>query len=292
MPPNTPDDKKDLSSPSKREQERIKEDSVYHSVVIKRFDNWMHHPSDTLSDIIKESVEEFKKPNLSLFLSAFAGGLIVSFSVLCVGVSEASLLSEQVHSIVPAFLYPLGFIICILSRTQLFTEQTATAIYSFRSKKISLIELLKFWALIIFGNLTGTMIMGLILFVSEPVINAEAGYLAMARKFTTPEPGIVFFSALLAGMLMAQGSWLIHSLRDGMSQIFAIYGVVLIIGLGKLHHSIVGSTEIVLATCFDLQNFPLQKSIAVLSVVLLGNCIGGVVFVALINFARLRTFSD
>ena len=86
---------------------------------------------------------------------------------------------------------------------------------------------------------------------------------------------------------MALGAWTILSTHSTTSQILCIYIVTFIIGLGGLHHSIAGSVEL-LVGYFTSDQLSLLEMLKALSVVLLGNAIGGSVFVALLNYSHIR----
>jgi len=94
-------------------------------------------------------------------------------------------------------------------------------------------------------------------------------------------------SALLAGWLMALGAWLILATPPTVSQIVSIYIVTFLIGLGGLHHSIAGAVEIFTAA-FVSDDITTLRVIRFIGVALLGNLIGGSVFVAVLNYAHIR----
>ena len=120
-----------------RSKKREKEDQKYLSVILKRNDQVVRHPDDILEKAIHEGVEQHKRSNLSLLLSSISAGLILGFASMSVSLAS-QIFDAQSHfilnRIVTALFYPLGFIICILSGTQLFTEHTAIAVFPFLSK--------------------------------------------------------------------------------------------------------------------------------------------------------------
>lgn len=86
---------------------------------------------------------------------------------------------------------------------------------------------------------------------------------------------------------MALGAWLaVFSPRMG-SQMTCIFLVTFLIGIGGLHHSIAGSVEMFCAF-FMSDDFTLLQAIRFISIALLGNLIGGSLFVALLNYAHIR----
>jgi len=120
---------------TERSKEREIEDITYTPVIIKRIDETIRHPDDTLARVIEEGLEEIRRPTLSLFLSALAAGLILGFAAMSVALASQLVPPDTIQGrFVTALVYPLGFIICIMSGTNLFTEHTATAVYPILDK--------------------------------------------------------------------------------------------------------------------------------------------------------------
>lgn len=277
---------------AERGKERIKESSEYIPVIIKRTDETLRHPDDILEKAIEEGVEQLVRPALSLFLSAIAAGMIICFTVMAVGVMATLVgdLESGFNRILVALVYPLGFILCILSGTQLFTEHTATAFYPVLDKRANLTTMLRLWAIVIAGNLVGGLISAGLLSAADDVIHAADGYLVIAQHMLSYEYKTLFVSALLAGWLMALGAWTILSTSSTASQILCIYIVTFIIGVGGLHHSIAGSVELFVAL-FTSNALVLSEVVLTIAVILLGNAVGGSVFVALLNHGHIRALN-
>ncbi|GAC34866.1 formate/nitrite transporter family protein [Paraglaciecola polaris] len=272
-----------------RTKERNRESQEYVSVIVKRVDETFRHPDDILEKAIDEGVEQLARPAMSLFMSALAAGMIICFTVLAVGVMTTIVgdLTSGFNRVLVALVYPLGFVMCILSRTQLFTEHTATAFYPILDRRISIFRMFRLWGIVIAGNIIGGIFSAGLLAMSDEVIHASSGYLIIAEHILSYSPLTLLISATLAGWLMALGAWTILSTHSTTSQILCIYIVTFVIGLGGLHHSIAGSVEL-LVGYFTSDRIALVSMIGALSVVLLGNAIGGSVFVALLNYSHIR----
>ena len=78
-------------------------------------------------------------------------------------------------------------------------------------------------------------------------------------------------------------SWLITSSRDTMSRIFIIFIITATMAFTGLHHSIIGSIE-VFAGMIVSPNIEILDYLKFQSFGLLGNSIGGGVFVALLKY--------
>lgn len=274
-----------------RSKEREREDRKSQMVVVKRIDQHRAHPSDTLDFAIEEGLGQIRRSWLSLFVSSVAAGLILGLATMAVAkmnyLAVDNGLSDFAVKLATALIYPLGFVVCILSGTQLFTEHTATAVYPYLDKKCTFKSLAKMLSLVALGNIVGTLVGAIMIYLANPVVQADAGYIYLGKHLLQYTSIEIFVSAVLAGWLMAQGGWLVLATRADIEKIFLIYIVTFIIGLCGLHHSIMGSAELFVANFFGFQQDWLSVLVALL-VMLIGNLFGGSVFVALLNYAHIK----
>ena len=278
-----------------RQEERKTEDQEYVPVIIKRTDETRRHPDDALQHAIEEGLEQLQRPNLSLLLSAVAAGLIVGFSAMAVAVVLSAMAESEVSAmtrrIATAFVYPLGFIVCVLSGAQLFTEHTATALYPVLDRKASVSNLLRLWSIIVIGNMIGAVAAAGLHYFALEVTHAKAGYIEIGHHLTQFSTQSLFVSAVMAGWLMALGAWLVGSSPRTIAQIAVIYIVTFLIGMGGLHHSIAGSVEMFAAMLMSSE-FTFPMGLRFVAVALFGNLLGGSCFVALLNYAHIRRTNE
>src|SRR5690606_28310366 len=99
----------------------------------------------------RDGEEEMERPNGSLWWSGVAGGLSISFSLLAQAVLELRVPEAQWKPLVVALGYPVGFLMVVLGRQQLFTESTITVVLPVMAKPIprSFASLGRVWALIL-----------------------------------------------------------------------------------------------------------------------------------------------
>ena len=275
---------------TKREKERQEEDNDFVPVIVKRTDEALRHPDDILEKAIEEGIEQQDRGFFSLLLSSLAAGLILGFTAMSVAIAESQmLLLDPVYfaRLATALVYPLGFVLCIMSGTQLFTEHTATAVYPVLDRRGSVKKLLRLWFLVILGNLLGALCSSTFLILAEDIISAKPGYIEIGKHLVDYGTQPLFFSALLAGWLMALGAWLVKATSSALSQMVSIYIVTFIIGIGGLHHSIAGSVEMFTAYLIG-DSFSLVQVLRFVVVTIFGNMVGGSIFVALLNYGHIR----
>ena len=284
------EDRAEVTPSTDREVERDREDRAFVPVIVKRTDEARRHPDDILNTAIEEGFEQLHRPALSLLLSAIAAGLILGFVAMSVGVVSTALSgveSEILKRIAVAMVYPLGFVVCIMSGTELFTEHTATAVYPVLDQRSGLSRPLRLWLIVGVGNLIGTLVSASLLTVADSVVGAREGYIQIGHHLTDVELIPLGASAILAGWLMALGAWLILATPPRSSQIASIYIVTFIIGLGGLHHSIAGSAEMLTAYLIS-DHFSAWQACRFIGLALIGNLAGGSFFVAGLNYAHIR----
>jgi len=250
----------------------------------------------TYGEILEEQIEsglkEHQRNNSSLFISGISAGLEVGFSVFLMGIIytlffETS--SESALHIALALSYPLGFIFVVIGRSELFTEHTTLAVVPVLNGSTSVLSLIQLWGVVLLGNLIGGYFFGFVITLIAPameIISYEA-FLHLAQKMVEYDWDIILGSAIIAGWLMGLLSWLMNSSKDTISRIFMIILVTATIGIGGLHHSVVGSIE-VFAGLITSPEITIDDYLQFQLLATLGNIIGGVFFVAVVKFSHVK----
>jgi formate/nitrite transporter FocA (FNT family) len=248
----------------------------------------------TATEIFKEQVrtgmEEHRRSPAGLFISALAAGLEVGFT-LFLSVIVYSLfvgdVSEQAMHVLLALSYPIGFIFVVIGRSELFTEHTTLAVIPVLNGSTTIVSLLKLWGIIFLGNILGGYLMAFILTKLGPEMKiiSESSFEVLAYKMTKHSNMVILGSSVLAGWLMGQLSWLVTSSQETISRITMVILVTSLIGLGGLHHSIVGSIEVFSGVL--LGSTSISEYLRFQWWTTLGNIIGGVFFVSLVKFSTI-----
>lgn len=247
---------------------------------------------EILQQQMRVSFENYKKADKAIALSAFTAGLEIGFSVFLMAALYtlwSPLVSPEALQLIVATGYPLGFIFVIIGRSELFTEQTALALIPILKGQARVKDLFILWGLVILGNLVGGALFSFFLSWLGPemeVISKEA-FIAIALKMTKPEPIVILGSAVLAGWMMGLLGWLLTSAQESISRILVVALVTVIIGIGGLHHCIVGSVE-VLCGIWAGGDISWIDYIRFLSFSILGNVLGGAFFVSILKFSQLK----
>src|SRR5215210_2529554 len=111
--------------------------------------------------ILQEGEEELERPSSALFWSGLAAGLSMGFSFIAEAILHAYLPKAEWTPLVSKFGYTVGFLIVILGRQQLFTENTLTPVLPLLKNKDgkTLVNMLRLWGVVLAANLLGVLIL-------------------------------------------------------------------------------------------------------------------------------------
>jgi formate-nitrite transporter family protein len=235
----------------------------------------------------QEGEEELKRPVSALLWSGLAAGLSMGFSFLGLCMMQSVLPDAPWARLISSLGYSTGFVITVLGRQQLFTESTLTAVLPLlvRRDMATFGALLRFWAVVLVANLVGTAIFAAL--ISADGIFTPAVRQALVTTATEAVSGEFWptlLKSVLAGWLIAMMVWLLPSARS--AKLFVILLLTYIVGVGRFSHIIAGSAESAFAVITGHGSLA-DYFLKFLAPTLIGNTLGGVALVALLNHAPL-----
>ena len=231
--------------------------------------------------IVAAADEEITASNRELFFSGLAAGFAITITVLLYVSMTATTAGDPVLSVM---LYPLGFIYIIIGGYQLYTENTLPPVALTLERLASVPALLRNWIVVLAGNFLGGL-GGAAALAWGGVLSPEAAAVAAAIAQKGIETGSwsLFFKAVFAGLIVAGVVWVEYAARDTISRLVIIYLAFLAIPLGGLFHVVVSFTETMYLT-FTGDLRLMVGLTEFVGPVLLGNTIGGVFLVTLVNY--------
>ena len=237
--------------------------------------------------IRREGEEELARTAASLFWSALAAGLSMGFSFIAEGLLMARLPDQPWRPLISRAGYSIGFLIVILGRQQLFTENTLTVVLPLLLRKdlSTLLRMLRLWVVVLTGNLIGTFLFALCL-GKITIFDAhtqqcltDIGFSHLGAGF-----GTVIVRAIFAGWLIALMVWLLPGAESARVSIIII--ITYLIGISGFNHIIAGSTTmlfLVVTKSISWGTYLVQFFIPTL----IGNVIGGLALVAALGHAQV-----
>ena len=114
------------------------------------------------SIILREGEEELGRPKTSLWWSGVAAGIGISTSVLAEGIIRSGLGADHAYlTLIESIGYTFGFVLVIMSRLQLFTENTITVVLPVLANptregfRLSA----RLWAIVFLANMVGAIVL-------------------------------------------------------------------------------------------------------------------------------------
>src|ERR1700761_2676477 len=110
--------------------------------------------------IRKDGDEELRRPISALAWSGLAAGLSMGFSFVAEALFRTYIPAVPWRPLITNLGYPLGFLIVIVGRQQLFTENTLTAIIPLLARRnlATLWQVLRLWSVVLVANMVGAHI--------------------------------------------------------------------------------------------------------------------------------------
>jgi formate/nitrite transporter FocA (FNT family) len=235
----------------------------------------------------EEGERELQRPIPSLAFSGLAAGLSMGFSLVGQGLLHAYLPNASWTPLVDNLGYSLGFLIVVLGRQQLFTENTLTAILPllahFSLKTIWQVS--RLWLVVFLANVVGALIFATVIAhttVFQPHILHS--FTVISLRSLRGGFGLTVLRAIFAGWLIALMVWLLPASEGTRLHIIII--LTYIVALGNFSHIIAGSVDTLYLVNVGAISW-YTYFIGFMVPTLLGNIIGGVSLVAAINFAQV-----
>ncbi|WP_413729722.1 formate/nitrite transporter family protein [Sodalis sp. RH22] len=238
--------------------------------------------------IREEGEKELERDGQALLWSAVAAGLSMGASLMAKGILHAHLPEGAAGFLLENLGYTLGFIIVIMSRQQLFTENTLTAVLPIMQKPTghNILILLRLWGVVLLGNLAGTAVVAFA-FLHMPIFNpvTREAFVALSQAIMVNPPGDMFANGIIAGWIIASMVWMMPS--AGNAKILVIILMTYLVGIGDLTHIVVGSVEVfylVFNGDIPWHHFIYPFALPTLA----GNIVGGTFIFALLSHAQIR----
>jgi formate/nitrite transporter FocA (FNT family) len=243
-------------------------------------------------DVVHEAVrkdgdEELNRSVSALSWSGLAAGLSMGFSF----VAEALLYAYLPHSTWRTLLvrlgYPVGFLIVILGRQQLFTENTILAIIPLLARRnLSTFWLvMRLWLVVLLSNMVGAHIFAWVV-ANTPMFKPEVqnAMLELAKGAIQVSFGAAIIRGIFAGWLIALIVWMLAAMDTG--RVAIIFILTYLVGLGDFTHIIAGAVEVLFLPMSGYASWGFVAS-GYLLPTLIGNIIGGTALTAAINHAQV-----
>ena len=246
-------------------------------------------PPQLIFKIIRqEGEEELARSFRALAFSALAAGIFVSFSFLFRSVFHLHMGNSQFEPLISSLGYTVGFLLVILGRMQLFTENPITTIIPLLSEWSfsRLFKVIRLWSTVFLFNIIGTTIAA-IFFASPYTLSPEIEFAMheVASNVMLLQPIENILRGIPAGIIIAAIVWTSPQTKN--FRFVMIMFFVYFIALGDFTHVVVGSCEMAYEVIKGDAGF-IEYFFKFLIPTGLGNVIGGTMIFTLLIYNQVK----
>ncbi len=244
----------------------------------------------TVYEVIqREGEKEMRRPASSLWWSGLIAGLAISTSVLAQAALHLTLPDSPWRWPIENLGYTVGFVLVILGRLQLFTENTITPVlpimanFSMRAFR----KMMALWAIVFAANLVGTFLAAVVSDLVGIVTEEQLGaMLEIARKAVLQKTPIeALLLGIPAGFFVAAIVWMLPNAKG--AELWIIIIMTYLIAIGGFAHVVVGSMETFLLVVNGELGI-LAGAGGYILPALVGNILGGTALFSLLAYAQVR----
>ncbi|WP_257459092.1 formate/nitrite transporter family protein [Archangium lipolyticum] len=226
-------------------------------------------------------------------ITAFIGGLAVSFGGVAMAWTAGPwthVLDQSQAHLLGSIAFPIGFIILIVGKGELFTENFFVPVTGVMSGRGRLRDLFLLWGSTLAFNLVGAVVFAFL--ISRPGVLADGArhFLVelVKEKVFVPLP-VAFMKAVFAGWLMTMLTWLLLAARGQGARMLIIWMMGFLISAGHFNHVVISAAEVFMAMGVGAPVSVGEWARLNFLPALLGNLVGGIIFVTLLGYVQAHS---
>jgi formate/nitrite transporter FocA (FNT family) len=246
-----------------------------------------------LDSVVESAREEIERGSLALGFSGLAAGMSMGLTGLAVAIVLTFSGQSEAAKLTARLLYPLGFIVVIIGRQQLFTENTLypVALCLKERRWANIRESIRLWVVVFSANIAGTLLFSLLVVKTKALRPDILHTLATLGQEAAARSGSqLFWSGVVGGWLIALVAWMVTASHYTSGQLLTTWLITFVVGAGEFSHCIAGSGELLASVVSG--SLPALSYLHWIVPVTLGNVLGGVTIVTLLNFGQVHANVD
>lgn len=246
---------------------------------------------EVVDDASKIGAKRLKRPVIGDAITAFTGGMSVAFGAVAMVVAassvDGSIDSPSTALFLGALVFPVGFIILLVGKTELFTENFLLPVAAVLKGRGDLRQLGSLWLVTLAFNLLGALLFAILISRDQVLSPGPAEeMIALATHTIEYEMWTAFIKALFAGWLMTTLTWLLVAAVGFGPRMAVIWVIGTLIVLGQFNHVIISAVEIFIAMFLGADITIGDWFTRNFVPALVGNIIGGLVFETLLQYTQ------
>ena len=248
--------------------------------------------SDVHEAVRADGEADLRRGVMALASSALAAGLSMGFSFFVPGLIQSHVPDASWRPLLTALGYPTGFLLVILGRQQLFTQNTLTVVLPLLERRDAATSgrVIRVWGVVLGANLLGALAVAWVAghsAVFEP--NTLRTFTVIGQKAVAPDVSTTMARAVFAGWLIALIVWLLPFAET--ARVWVIFAITYVVALAGFPQIVTAAvTGFYLTTTGRLEWVDALAHF--LLPTLMGNIVGGVLLVAVLNHAQVAADSE
>jgi formate/nitrite transporter FocA (FNT family) len=246
---------------------------------------------DIYEQVANNARQELGRSSVSLAISGLAGGIFMGLSALGNAIAIALLTPAgsaptSITLFIAKMFYPLGFIVVILGRSQLFTENTLYPVALVLAERKHFWKTLRLWATVLPANVLGAFAFAALAALTNALRPDMVQSLSQLGLDAIHNPSsTIFWSAVMGGWIIATVAWLVSGSHSITGSVMIIWMLTFVVGLGNFAHCIATSGEILAAVLTG--RAPWAGYARWIFFAVTGNICGGVGMVTLLEYGQV-----
>jgi formate/nitrite transporter FocA (FNT family) len=238
--------------------------------------------------ICQDGEDELARPAASLWWSGIAAGLAIFFSVIGAGAFMHFEAAYGTPKLLMHLGYAIGFLIVILGRLQLFTENTITAVIPALSSEHrgTFRAMLRLWSIVFAANMIGVAVAACAVTFAH-IVPADIldGMMKLSAKYMDRSAMEFFTHGIPAGFIVAALVWMLPSARG--SEFWIILVMTSLISMLGLTHVVAGSGEAFMMFLAGEVSF-VDMVFSSIIPTLFGNVLGGTLLFTMLAYGQVH----
>lgn len=241
---------------------------------------------DTIEVVTNSAIGKLyllKKNPIGYFMASILAGFFIGLGVILAYTVGGLLVNQPLMKILMGATFGIALSLVVICGAELFTGNNMVMGIAILEKKIKTKEAVKLWIVCLIGNWVGAIILSLMYSYSGLNTGATAAIFAasslakMSGSFSS-----LFIKAIFCNILVCLAVWSTYRLKNESAKLMMIWWCLFAFIIAGFEHSI-ANMSILTIGLFSPSNLALSLSgyFWNISIVILGNMVGGIIFVAL-----------
>ena len=243
---------------------------------------------EELNDYINIGIGKTKNKIFKTLLLSIMAGFLIALAGYASVTASFNIENASLSKLLSALIFPMGLILVILLKTELFTGNSLLII-PLVNKKISIKSLILNWIIVYIGNFIGSLILSLLVYKSGSLTNEMlvSAFINIANKKISYSFINLLILGSLCNILVCTAVFLGVTSKNIIEKIFVIFIPIFLFVILGFEHSVANMFYLSIASLLGKLNFIKLITINLLPVTL-GNIIGGILIGLIFNYTKSK----